>query len=46
VGQITNGWRFTSSGTWESVTQHQPGDIVNGLRLNAAGTEWEPLPPR
>ncbi len=46
VGQITNGWRFTSSGTWEPVTQHQPGDIVNGLRLNAAGTEWEPLPPR
>lgn len=45
VGLIANGWRFTAAGTWEPATQSLPGDIVNGHRLNAAGTAWEPLPP-
>lgn len=44
VGLIQNGWRFTPTGTWEPAGQHRPGDIVNGHRLNAEGTAWEPLP--
>ncbi|WES62878.1 hypothetical protein P0L94_10445 [Microbacter sp. GSS18] len=45
VGLIANGWRFTAAGAWEPATQALPGDIVNGHRLNADGTAWEPLPP-
>jgi hypothetical protein len=43
IGLIQNGWRYRGSGQWEHAAQHQPGDIVNGHRLNAAGTVWEPL---
>jgi hypothetical protein len=45
VGLIENGWRFTPGGTWEPAGHPRPGDIVNGHRLNTAGTVWEPLPP-
>jgi hypothetical protein len=44
VGLILNGRRLTASGTWERVVKLQPGDIVNGHRLDQSGTTWEPLP--
>lgn len=44
IGLIQNGWRYQGSGQWEPADHHQPGDIVNGHRLNAAGNAWEPFP--
>jgi len=44
VGLIHKGWRWTAAGTWERAGPYRPGDIVNGHRLNATGSAWEPLP--
>lgn len=44
VGLIQDGWRWTVAGTWEPAGDYRPGDIVNGHRLNATASAWEPLP--
>jgi hypothetical protein len=46
AGTIVGGMRFTDRDAWEPVKGYEPGDIVNGHRLNAQGPAWEPLGPR